>query len=113
MCALAWRCRILDCPPLEAICAPARLGSHGVGALHMMPAVLQLDVACQAADALANFHLLPAVHLNIKPANLLRSATGVIKLADFGMAQMSQATLKNSTAGGMMGTLQYVAPGAR
>jgi serine/threonine protein kinase len=85
-----------------------------VGALHhMMLEVLQLDVSCQAADALAHLHRLPAMHLDIKPGNFLRSATGIIKLADFGLARMSQTTLESRTAGGMMGTVQYMAPGVK
>jgi serine/threonine protein kinase len=79
----------------------------------MMPEVLQLDVACQAADALARLHRLPAVHLDIKPGNLLLSETGIIKLADFGLSRMSQTTLRSRTAGGIVGSIHYMAPGAR
>ena len=74
---------------------------------------LQLDVACQAADALAHLHRLTAVHRDVKPANLLRSRAGTLKLADFGTAKMCQMTAMTNTAGEANGTYQYMAPGVR
>ena len=47
---------------------------------------LQFDVACQAADALAHLHAMSILHRNISPDNIMRSQSGVIKLADFGMS---------------------------
>jgi eukaryotic-like serine/threonine-protein kinase len=73
---------------------------------------LQLDAACQAADALAHLHRLDAVHRDIKPANLLRSRAGTLKLADFGTAKMRQATAITRTAGEACGTYHYMAPGS-
>ena len=84
---------------------------------------MQLDIACQGADALARLHHLTIVHGDIKPANLMitervGSALATVKLADFGLARscdttMSTMTRRHTDDGRSAGTLMYMAPGVK
>ncbi len=66
-----------------------RLGPHRVATL-----------AAQAADALAEAHRQGVVHRDVKPANLLLDEEGMVKVADFGVAHLSdtQETRHNTGA---------------
>lgn len=67
----------------------------------------------QAAEGLAYAHRRGIVHRDIKPANLLRDVTGLVKVADLGLARLSSAAAENSSitqAGGILGTADYMPP---
>jgi serine/threonine-protein kinase len=74
-----------------------------------------LQVALQLARALSYAHGMGVVHRDIKPANVMRVARGrIVKLADFGIARVTQASapgqLAQTRAGDVLGTPQYMSP---
>jgi eukaryotic-like serine/threonine-protein kinase len=74
-----------------------------------------LDCVLQAARGLEYAHDQGLVHRDIKPSNLLRDVSGVVKVADLGVARIkdAQATPSESAltqAGGIVGTVDYMAP---
>jgi CheY-like chemotaxis protein/tRNA A-37 threonylcarbamoyl transferase component Bud32 len=74
-----------------------------------------LDVLLQSARGLQYAHERGLVHRDIKPANLLRDQSGVVKVADLGLARLSSGRNKegNSSitqAGSIVGTMDYMSP---
>jgi eukaryotic-like serine/threonine-protein kinase len=67
------------------------------------------EIAAQLAGALASAHARRVIHRDVKPANVLISADGRIKVGDFGVARLAEG----STDGGpatIVGTPSYMAP---
>lgn len=65
--------------------------------------------AAQILDALATAHQQGVVHRDIKPANLYLLDAGTIKVCDFGIARLADAT-KITATGALAGTPLYMAP---
>jgi predicted Ser/Thr protein kinase len=68
-----------------------------------------LDAALQICPALKHAHDRGVIHRDLKPQNLLRSATGAVKLTDFGIAKVFAGVNLTST-GGIVGTAEYLSP---
>lgn len=77
---------------------------------HMNPP-LAMNLLGQVCDALTFAHQCGIMHGDIKPSNLLVNQQGVLKLADFGLAQLLDSSGRGD--GGEwspMGTPEYAAP---
>jgi serine/threonine-protein kinase len=74
------------------------------------------DVICQAASALQALHDLGFVHRDVKPDNLLLSASGDLKLVDFGLAFLGTKLCEEEFSLAMifghdcLGTADYMPP---
>jgi serine/threonine protein kinase len=68
----------------------------------------KLKIALQVARALEYIHTQKIIHRDIKPENIHLSATGGVKLMDFGIAKTEG--LNMTRAGYVLGTPYYMAP---
>ncbi len=66
-------------------------------------------VICDVARALDAAHRMGIVHRDIKPANVLVRADGRVKVADFGIARLTDET-DITKEGAVVGTLRYMSP---
>jgi serine/threonine-protein kinase len=69
-------------------------------------------VATQACTGLAAAHAAGVVHRDVKPANLIRTSAGVVKICDFGIAHLQHASAQARLTGTAvaMGSTSYMAP---
>jgi serine/threonine protein kinase len=82
------------------------------------PFALRQAVNCilQAARGLESAHSQNIIHRDIKPANLLLDIHGVVKVADLGLARLSNvmdraaSTSGITQAGGILGTVDFMPP---
>ena len=66
-------------------------------------------VAEQLCDALAAAHAQGVVHCDVKPANVLLTADGRVKVGDFGIARLAEGTSQAPSAT-VAGTPRYMSP---
>jgi serine/threonine protein kinase len=69
-----------------------------------------LQVVKQVLDAFRAAHALGIVHRDIKPENIMLSRTGIVKVADFGLAKNIAETTGLTRTGQIMGTPSYMSP---
>jgi eukaryotic-like serine/threonine-protein kinase len=75
-----------------------------------LPLERSLDVAIQIAEALKAAHTAWIIHRDIKPENVMLRADGLVKVLDFGIAQVSGAAGFGPPDAGIAGTANYMSP---
>ncbi len=73
-----------------------------------LPFQTAADLVAQVADALDRAQQLGIVHRDVKPANVVVSASGHAKLTDFGVAFVPASTMTQT--GTMIGSPRYMSP---
>lgn len=66
------------------------------------------DIGAQVCRALRHAHDRGVIHRDVKPANLLLSPDGTVKLSDFGIAKLFGSS--GLTGDGVLGTADYMSP---
>jgi serine/threonine protein kinase len=69
-----------------------------------------LWIAAELCDTLKGFHQQGIIHRDIKPANVFITRENVVKLLDFGVARMREASGEATRAGTALGTPSFMAP---
>jgi serine/threonine protein kinase/Tol biopolymer transport system component len=74
-----------------------------------LPVGEAVEIARQTALGLAKAHREGIVHRDVKPANLVVTADGVVKIVDFGVAKL-RGSAGSNVAGSFLGTPAYMSP---
>jgi serine/threonine protein kinase len=74
-----------------------------------LPAQEAVSILVQAANALGAAHRSGVVHRDVKPANILITPDGTVKLTDFGISSLVTSEPRTLT-GEVLGTAQYLSP---
>ena len=72
-----------------------------------------VHIMCELCDALHFAHEAGVVHRDVKPANVMIDSNGRVKLADFGVARITDAdrnASEKTQAGAIIGTPAYMSP---
>jgi tetratricopeptide (TPR) repeat protein/TolB-like protein len=74
-----------------------------------LPIEEALGYAAQIAEALARAHAAGIVHRDVKPANVMITERGEVKLVDFGLARLAESP-RLTASGQQLGTVGYMSP---
>jgi serine/threonine-protein kinase len=74
-----------------------------------LPLEQAVSITAQVAEGLAYAHSHGVVHRDVKPANIMVTASGGVKITDFGIARMRSAAVQTQT-GAALGSPKYMSP---
>src|SRR6267378_2179258 len=74
-----------------------------------LPISRALQISKQVLRALEHAHQAGIIHRDIKPNNIMLTSDGVVKVADFGLAKLKDAS-RATTTGTTVGTPEYMSP---
>src|SRR5262249_9513684 len=94
---------VMECVQGQSLDALVAAQSGG-----MMATARALELLRHIAEALDYAHGQSIVHRDIKPANIMVTASGLPKIADFGIAKVAQA--ETTLPGHVVGTPAYMSP---
>jgi len=76
-----------------------------------LPVGRAVAIAAQISDVLAAAHAVGVIHRDVKPANIMLTPAGTVKVVDFGIARLPAAGQSNLTGTfQVVGTSLYMAP---
>jgi serine/threonine protein kinase len=75
-----------------------------------LPVTEALEYAGQVARGLAHAHEAGVVHRDIKPANVVVTPGRQVKILDFGIAKVADASAGLTRTGAVLGTVSYMSP---
>jgi serine/threonine-protein kinase len=75
---------------------------------HPLSPTEAVGIAVQMAHGLAEAHAHKVVHRDIKPSNVMLTASGGVRIVDFGLASATSSDTTSQT--GMTGTVAYMSP---
>jgi TolB-like protein/Flp pilus assembly protein TadD len=76
-----------------------------------LPVADALEIASQIASGLSRAHASGIIHRDVKPANVMLTSRGEVKLVDFGLAKlMGEMGINVTRDGALMGTPAYMSP---
>src|SRR5437588_2023289 len=73
-----------------------------------LPIATKLGYVVQACRALDYAHRRGVIHRDVKPANIVVTRDGIVKVVDFGIARL--ASTSQTQTGTLLGTLAYMSP---
>src|SRR5579864_2022131 len=73
-----------------------------------LPLATKVGYVVQACRALDYAHRRGVIHRDVKPANIVVTRDGVVKVVDFGIARLGPTS--NTQTGMLLGTLAYMSP---
>jgi len=75
-----------------------------------VPVAAALNIAEQLLDFLAACHSTGIIHRDLKPANVFVTNERMVKVLDFGIAQLREGQTEHTRAGTTLGTPAYMSP---
>ncbi len=83
---------------------------HSVLRQGAMDPAMAIDIVMQILSALEYAHGQGVVHRDIKPANIMLTASGSVKLMDFGIARSASDDNPLTQTGAAVGSIYYMSP---